>query len=164
MHNTTFGSCNASYIEKIFLKWNERLQINKVILPEQNFIKATLSTFLRYYMLECKCQVACDSFNSSRTDPGRREKTNSNFYFHTSLWCLQRPQKALQLSEMHGVGKVKALAWIKDLIPSCSWKAMNLPFIGTYIPRNCSYWNFVVAFCQKLRIACFPIHFLLCNY
>ena len=61
-------------------------------------------------MLECKCQVACDSFNSSRTDPGRREKTNSNFYFHTSLWCLQRPQKALQLSEMHGVGKVKALA------------------------------------------------------
>ena len=160
MPNTTFGSCNASYIEKIFLKWNERLQINKVILPEQNFIKATFSTFLRYHMLECKCKVAWDSFNSSRTDPGRREKTNSNFYFHTSLWCLQRPQMALQLSEMHGVGKVKVLAWIKGLIPSSSWKAMNLPFIGTYTPRNCSYWNFVVAFCQKITDCVFFYAFI----
>ena len=28
--------------------------------------------------------------NSSRTDPGRREKYNLNFYFHTSLRCLKR--------------------------------------------------------------------------
>ena len=27
--------------------------------------------------------------NPSRPDPGRREKINLNFYFHTSLWCLK---------------------------------------------------------------------------
>ena len=26
--------------------------------------------------------------NPSRPDPGGREKINLNFYFHTSLWCL----------------------------------------------------------------------------
>ena len=30
------------------------------------------------------------SVNPSRLDPGRREKINLNFYFHTSLWCLKR--------------------------------------------------------------------------
>ena len=29
-------------------------------------------------------------FNPSRPDPGRREKINLNFYFHTSLWCLRK--------------------------------------------------------------------------
>ena len=29
-------------------------------------------------------------FNPSRPDPGRREKIDLNFYFHTSLWYLQR--------------------------------------------------------------------------
>ena len=28
-------------------------------------------------------------FNPFRADPGRREKFNLNFYFHTSLWCLK---------------------------------------------------------------------------
>ena len=28
--------------------------------------------------------------NPSRPDPGRREKINLNFYFHTSFWCLIR--------------------------------------------------------------------------
>ena len=28
--------------------------------------------------------------NPSRPDPGRREKINLNFYFHTSLWCLKK--------------------------------------------------------------------------
>ena len=27
--------------------------------------------------------------NPSRSDPGRREKINLNFYFHTSLWYLK---------------------------------------------------------------------------
>ena len=31
-----------------------------------------------------------NNFNPSRPDPGGREKINSNFYFHTSLWCLKR--------------------------------------------------------------------------
>ena len=29
-------------------------------------------------------------FNPSRPDPGRREKINVSFRFHTSLWCLKR--------------------------------------------------------------------------
>ena len=28
--------------------------------------------------------------NPSRPDPGRREKINLYFYFHTSSWCLKR--------------------------------------------------------------------------
>ena len=28
--------------------------------------------------------------NLSRPDPGQVEKINTNFYFHTSLWCLKR--------------------------------------------------------------------------
>ena len=28
--------------------------------------------------------------NSSRPDPGRKEKINWIFYFHGSLWCLKR--------------------------------------------------------------------------
>ena len=27
--------------------------------------------------------------NPLRPNPGRREKINLNFYFHTSLWCLK---------------------------------------------------------------------------
>ena len=30
------------------------------------------------------------SFNSSRPNPGRREKINLNFLFHTPFWCLKR--------------------------------------------------------------------------
>ena len=32
----------------------------------------------------------CYKFNLSRPNPGRREKIKLNFYFHTSLWCLNR--------------------------------------------------------------------------
>ena len=28
--------------------------------------------------------------NLSRRNPGRREKTKLNFYYHTSFWCLKR--------------------------------------------------------------------------
>ena len=31
--------------------------------------------------------------NPYRPDPGPREKINSNFYFHTSLWSLLRYRK-----------------------------------------------------------------------
>ena len=66
------------------------------------------------------------TFNLSRSDPGRREKIDLNFYFQTSLWCLrttvfikpfEAPQRSvkikfksifilIQLSEMHGAGTV----------------------------------------------------------
>ena len=48
--------------------------------------------------------------NPSRTDPGRREKINSNFYFHTSLWCLKRFYEGLKgLHETASKGFMKAL-------------------------------------------------------
>ena len=34
--------------------------------------------------------------NFSCPDPGRGEKTNLNFYFHTSLWCLKRFNEGLK--------------------------------------------------------------------
>ena len=36
------------------------------------------------------------AFNPSRFNPGRREKIKSNFYFHTSLWCLKRFYEGLK--------------------------------------------------------------------
>ena len=33
--------------------------------------------------------------NPSRPDPGQREKTNLNFYFHKFLWCLKRFHEGL---------------------------------------------------------------------
>ena len=36
------------------------------------------------------------SFNPSRPDPGRTEKINLNFYFHTSLWCFKRFYEGLK--------------------------------------------------------------------
>ena len=34
--------------------------------------------------------------NPFRPDPGRREKINLNFYFHTSLWGLKRFYEGLK--------------------------------------------------------------------
>ena len=35
-------------------------------------------------------KVVVSNPNPSRPNPGRREKINLKFYFHTSLWCLKR--------------------------------------------------------------------------
>ena len=35
--------------------------------------------------------------NPSHPDLRRREKINLNFYFHTSLWCLWRPQRGVKI-------------------------------------------------------------------
>ena len=35
-------------------------------------------------------------FNPSRPNPGRREKSKLDFYFHTSLWCLKRFYECLK--------------------------------------------------------------------
>ena len=51
-----------------------------------------------FFPTSCKCFCAHfvhmikikTSLNPSRPNPGRREKIKSNFYFHTSLWCLKR--------------------------------------------------------------------------
>ena len=44
-----------------------------------------------------------------RPDPGRVEKINLNFYFHTSLKCENKNLIfiLIHLSEMHGSGRVK---------------------------------------------------------
>ena len=49
--------------------------------------------------------TAC--INSSRLNPGRREKIKLNFYFHTSLWCHKRFCEGL--SQMHGALRVNSL-------------------------------------------------------
>ena len=46
--------------------------------------------------------------NPSRPNPGRREKIKLNFHFHTSLWYLFI---SIQLSEMHGTGRVNTVVW-----------------------------------------------------
>ena len=46
-----------------------------------------------------------EDVNPSLPDPGRKEKINVNFYFHTSLWCLKRFYKGgLNLVSSSGIG------------------------------------------------------------
>ena len=40
--------------------------------------------------------LALRKVNPCRPNPGRREKINLNFYFHTSLWCLKRFYEGLK--------------------------------------------------------------------
>ena len=82
----------------------------------------------------------CVCINPPSPNHGRREKTNLNFYFHFSFWCLKRFYEGLkglhktfsgttkkcgntkinlifisiQISEMHGTGRVKR--FVKDLL------------------------------------------------
>ena len=66
-------------------------------------------------------------FNSSRPNPGREEKINSNFYFHTFLLCLKRFYEGLwkftlifilkQLSEMYDAKRVKQIFETSDVLP-----------------------------------------------
>ena len=48
----------------------------------------TLSNILKKYWEKI--------INPSRPDPGRREKINLNYYFHTSLWCFKRFYEGLK--------------------------------------------------------------------
>ena len=60
--------------------------------------------------------------NTSRPDPGRREKNNLNFHFHTCLWCLKRPIKA----------------FIKPF-EAPQWSVKIKIYINFYF--NTSFWN-----------------------
>ena len=40
--------------------------------------------------------MGINSMNPFPADPGRREKFNLNFYFHTFLWCLKRFYEGLK--------------------------------------------------------------------
>ena len=66
---------------------------------------AECSVFIQYMVLQeylyanSKFQKYISSkmiLNPSRPNPGRREKINLNFYFHTSLWCLKRFYQSLK--------------------------------------------------------------------
>ena len=43
-----------------------------------------------------------EGLNRSSPDPGRREKINLNFYFHTSSWCLKRFYEGLKGQDKKG--------------------------------------------------------------
>ena len=42
------------------------------------------------HLILCLLIISFSAFNPSHPDPGRREKINIYFYFHTSLWCWKR--------------------------------------------------------------------------
>ena len=51
--------------------------------------------------------------NPPRPDPGRREKINLNFYFHTSLWCLKRFYEGLSIFP-YSYGEIEVHALISN--------------------------------------------------
>ena len=60
-----------------------------------------------------------DWVNPSHPDPGRREKINLNFYFHTSLWCIKRFYEG----EMHGARNFK-LVFQPEVAKGFSWRGV----------------------------------------
>ena len=48
-------------------------------------------------------EIHINNFNTSRLNPGRREKIKLNFYFHTSLRCLKRFYEGLK--DLEGLHK-----------------------------------------------------------
>ena len=78
--------------------------------------KNSFFTELLWWLLQHFLKV----INTSRPDPGQREKINLYFYFHTSLWCFfVVPLKlifiSIQLSEMNGAERVNQL-FRKDFV------------------------------------------------
>ena len=63
IYNFTCGSCNASYITKIFRHMKVRISEHQGISPQTGkHLKGTLSTFVRDHMLGCNRVVAWDDF------------------------------------------------------------------------------------------------------
>ena len=65
IYNFTCGSCNASYIGKIFKHMKVRVSEHQCVSPRTvKHLKGTLSTSVRDYKLDCNRLVAWDNFTS----------------------------------------------------------------------------------------------------
>ena len=63
IYNFKCGSCNASYIGKTFRHMKVRVSEHQGVSPRTGkHLKGTLSTSLRYHMLDCNHVVAWDDF------------------------------------------------------------------------------------------------------
>ena len=106
---------------------------------EQKHTSAVLKNALKSHLLkpesrECFLYIALPL-------PGQWEKIKLNFYFHNSLWCLKGFMKALffisiQLSEMHGTGRVKIC--FKQFF-FCLWSPETTNIL--YIEKGSIYWK-----------------------
>ena len=78
----------------------------------EKFKQVALSGQIKIYKKPCLFStirsLKRNNFNTSCPNPGRREKIELNFHFHTLLYYLKKGfMKAIQLSEMHWTGRVK---------------------------------------------------------
>ena len=114
--------------------WNQR----KTYLRFSEDFRGNRSLVSRKISFEIRSKIWRRSLNHFRPNPGWREKIELNFYFHTSLWCIKRTFKALikpfeasqrsvkkinfivfisiQLSEMHGTGRVKTNTYLITIV------------------------------------------------
>ena len=53
-------------------------------------LKSMILTYIEHDILKLIETLFKSKFNHSHPNPGRRVKSNLNFYFHTSLWSLKR--------------------------------------------------------------------------
>ena len=130
-----------------------RIAISSLFTHYWNLVEIDLSFSLRGKVGDLLCfilsyllngQYLYWLFNPYHPSPGRREKIKLDFYFHTSLWCLERFYEGLkglhktfwgttkkcekkkinlifisiQLSEMHWTGRVKVCLnwWFTELL------------------------------------------------
>ena len=76
----------------IFMRCNKNQQSRNCNSEAQPGLRKQLRwSVLQQYVtvFNCFLVTGIDS-KPSHSDPGRKEKINLNFYFHTSLWCLKR--------------------------------------------------------------------------
>ena len=62
-------------------------------------IQPWANVITEFWQIKTKNQKGYILFNPYRPNPGRREKIELNFYFHTSLWCLKGLHKTFEAPE-----------------------------------------------------------------
>ena len=95
---TVLQTSDQSEVGKCILKMITRLFVLKIVKRKKILCQA--ENFVCIFSIRFKIQFI-QSINEFLyfkvlTDPGRREKINLNFYFHTSLWCLRRFYEGLK--------------------------------------------------------------------
>ena len=100
-------SCNNRLKRNIKKKMSRSLKklISPTMLPSSFLLGPFLkNVFLSFKFLVWSVQICVSTYlmyrkdliSPSRPNPGRREKSKVNFYFHTSLWCLKRFYECLK--------------------------------------------------------------------
>ena len=68
-----------------------------ILLVMVTYFYSNVRRCFQYLEIKGKLTWKREMLNPCRSDPGRRDKINLNFYFHTSFWCLKSFYEGLKV-------------------------------------------------------------------